>query len=221
MASVQSCIRAKVKLGEFPAPKGAEAFCAYGISSSKRLIPEMENAARQTLNYSMTFEDLGERLRLLDGWALHDLSNFRKRCRDGVIQSLDLFLKVRPPGPSSIWVGCPEVMPRSSYESDEDEEGEDDGEDEDEDEGDGEDEDEEDLVLPRWLSRLLLTNQDNLKLQNFTHALDIHSRIHREYITALRNHRNCYFCLKVHLKNGSTFCTELGNTLAQARDKVT
>jgi hypothetical protein len=35
MVSVQSLIRAKIKLGEFPAPKGAEAFHAYAIASAK------------------------------------------------------------------------------------------------------------------------------------------------------------------------------------------
>jgi hypothetical protein len=62
MASVQSSIRAKVKLGEFPAPMGIEAFSAYAIASGKGLIPEMENAARQTLDYPVTFEILGEGL---------------------------------------------------------------------------------------------------------------------------------------------------------------
>ena len=60
MDSVQSSIRAKVKLGEFPAPKGAEAFSAYAIAWRKRLFLEMENAARQTLDLPMTFEILGE-----------------------------------------------------------------------------------------------------------------------------------------------------------------
>jgi hypothetical protein len=79
MASVQSAIRLQVKWGEFPAPKGAEAFAAYAIASAKMLIPEMENAARSTLDYSMTFENLGEGLRLFEGSALRDLVSFRKR----------------------------------------------------------------------------------------------------------------------------------------------
>jgi hypothetical protein len=79
MASVQSSIRILVKCGEFPAPKGAEAFTAYAIASAKRLIPEMENAARLTLTYSMTFEILGEGLRFFEGSALRDLASFRTR----------------------------------------------------------------------------------------------------------------------------------------------
>ena len=110
MVSVQSFIRAEVSRGASPAPKGAEAFPAYAIASAKGLIPEMENAARLTLDHPMTFEILGEGLRLFEGWALRDLVNFRKRCRDNLITCLDSFLEVQPPGPSSIWVGCPEVM---------------------------------------------------------------------------------------------------------------
>lgn len=80
MTSAQWVIRAKVKLGEFPVPKGAEAFSAYAIASRKGLIQEMEYAARQTMNYPVTFEILGEGLRLFEGWALRDLIDFRKRC---------------------------------------------------------------------------------------------------------------------------------------------
>jgi hypothetical protein len=80
MASVQSSIRILVKCGEFPVPKGTEAFAAYAIASAKMLIPEMENAARLTLDFPMTFENLGEGLRLFEGSALHDLASFRKSC---------------------------------------------------------------------------------------------------------------------------------------------
>jgi hypothetical protein len=69
MASVQSSIRAKVERGEFPAPKGTEAFLAYVIAGDKGLIPEMENAARETLNHPMSFELLGEGLQLFEGSA--------------------------------------------------------------------------------------------------------------------------------------------------------
>jgi hypothetical protein len=97
MASVQSTIRAEVKRGEFPVPKGAEVFPAYAIASAKGLIPEMENAARWTLNHPMTLETLGEGLRLFEGWALRDLAGFRKRCRDSFIVCLDSFLETQTP----------------------------------------------------------------------------------------------------------------------------
>jgi hypothetical protein len=79
MASVQSSIRILVRCGEFPGPKGAEAFAAYAIASAKGLIPEMENAARLTMDHPMTFEVLGEGLRYFEGSALCDLAIFRKR----------------------------------------------------------------------------------------------------------------------------------------------
>jgi hypothetical protein len=76
MDSVQSFVRAEVSRGASPGPKGAEAFPAYAITSAKDLIPEMENAVRLTLDHPMTFEILGEGLRLFEGWALRDLVNY-------------------------------------------------------------------------------------------------------------------------------------------------
>jgi len=194
MASVQSSIRAAVSYGAFPAPEGAEAFAAYSIASGKGLIPEMENAARQTLDHPMTFEILGERLRLFEGWALRDLASFRRRCRDNLVTCLDSFIKIKHRGPSSIWVGCPQVnqpswnMPPTS-------------------------------VLPTWLYQLLSRCQNDLKRQNFTDALDVPSRIREMYSTALKTHVSCNSCMLVHIENGSTFCAELENELAQAREK--
>jgi hypothetical protein len=96
MVSIQSSIRTEVKHGEFPAPKGAEAFAAYAIASTKELIPEMEDAARLTLDQPMTFELLGEGLRLFEGCALRDLVNFRQRCRNNLVACLNSFSPNRP-----------------------------------------------------------------------------------------------------------------------------
>ncbi len=79
MKSVQSDIRDGINLGRFPVPVEAEGFSAYAIASSMGLIPEMENAARLTLGYPMTFESLGEGLRSFKGRALCDLVRYRKR----------------------------------------------------------------------------------------------------------------------------------------------
>src|SRR6266403_904255 len=76
MVSAQSFVRTEVSRGGFPAPTGVEAFPAYAIASSKKLIPEMENAARHTLKHPMTFEILGGGLRLFEAWALRDLARF-------------------------------------------------------------------------------------------------------------------------------------------------
>jgi hypothetical protein len=194
MASVQSSIRAEVERGEFPAPKGAEAFAAYAIASAKGLIPEMEAAARLTLDRPMTFEILGEGLRLFEGSALRDLVDFRRRSRDSVVAYLDSFIKTQPAVPSGIWVGCPEDIPTKTYRAKN--------------------------VLPRWLNQLLSGNQNDLKVQKFTRPLDMHLRIRQEYLKALQNHAHCNYCLKVHIKRSSAFCAELEDKLAQARDKV-
>ncbi|KAH8985651.1 hypothetical protein EDB86DRAFT_2833065 [Lactarius hatsudake] len=78
MESVQSNIRDGIKLGRFPAPVEAEAFRACAIAGSLGLDPELENAARLTLRYPMTFESLGEQLRSFNGRALYDLIRYRK-----------------------------------------------------------------------------------------------------------------------------------------------
>ena len=199
MDSVQSSIRAEVSRGPSPVLKGAEAFSAYAIASAKGLIPEMEYAARLTLDHPMTFETLGEGLRLFESWALGDLFNFRRRCGESFIACLDLFLKVQPPGPSSIWGSCPgENVSGGAF-------GQQLGQ---------------CLVLPKWLNQLFSRSQNDLKLQKFTNPLDIHSRIRDKYLKALQNHAACNFCSGVHIRNGSTFCVELENKLLQARDKV-
>ncbi len=79
MVSVQSNIRAGIKVGTFPAPIEDEGFSAYAIASSMGLVPEMEHAAQLTLYYPMTFESLGEELRSCKGRALCDLVRYRKR----------------------------------------------------------------------------------------------------------------------------------------------
>jgi hypothetical protein len=190
MVSVLSSIRAKVKCGEFPEPRGVEAFTAYAIAASEGLVPEMESAARQTLDHPMTFKALGKRLRLFEGWALRDLASFRRRCRDRLIACLD------PPGPSSIWISCPEAASRASLEY------------------------RQNPVLPEWIIQLLSRNQNDLKLQSFTRSLDIQSKIRGEYFAALQSHGHCSSCSAVHMKNGLTFFAELENKLAQARNKV-
>jgi hypothetical protein len=112
MVSVQSSIRAEVDRGSFPAPVGTEVFRAYAIASRRRLIPETERAARLTLDYPMTFETLGEGLQLFEGWAVRDLVNFRRRCSENFVACLEPFLQFNTPGPSNIWVSCPEARGR-------------------------------------------------------------------------------------------------------------
>jgi hypothetical protein len=77
MESVQSDIRSAIKDGTFPAPVRAEGFSAYVLASAMGLVPEAENAARLTLDQPMTFDLLGEGLRLFKGRALCDLIRYR------------------------------------------------------------------------------------------------------------------------------------------------
>ena len=198
MILAQSYIRAEVKRGEFPVPKKTAAFPAYAIARTKGLIPEMESAARQTLESPMTFELLGEGLQLFEDSALQDLASFRMRVRDNLLTCLNSYDDVQPSGPSSIWVGCPEAMPTKPkdpfYRPK--------------------------RALPRWLTQVFAQNAIRVNLHVFTGRLDIHSRIRQEYLTALQNHASCLFCLAVHIRNGLTFCAELEKKLVQARDKV-
>ncbi|KAI9435059.1 hypothetical protein H4582DRAFT_1817840 [Lactarius indigo] len=77
MISIQSYIRDEMKRGRFPMPDRTESFRAYAIASNMGLTPEMENAARLTLDQPMTFESLGEGLRSFNGQALYDLVRYR------------------------------------------------------------------------------------------------------------------------------------------------
>jgi BTB/POZ domain len=121
MVEVQSYIRAEVKNRYdpwgFPPPFDFEdthsIFRTYAIASDKGLIPEMEDAARLTLDHPMTFVTLGEGLRFFHGSALRDLARFRKRCCDNIISCLKS-LEVDASGLSSIWVGCPSASTSQS-----------------------------------------------------------------------------------------------------------
>ncbi len=197
MIEVQSFIRTEVSRGVFPAPLGAEVFRAYAIARGKELIPEMEYAARLTLDYPMTFEALGEGLRLLDGCALRDLARFRKRCRDKLATCLEPFLEGYAPGPSCIWVGCPSHNRHSSRRHAP-----------------------QAGVLPSWLRQVLSRNNDELISQVFTHPLTTPSNIRGKYTAAIQGHTGCSFCLGVHVTKGSTYCAELESKLALALDQV-
>ncbi|KAI0253671.1 hypothetical protein BJV78DRAFT_1191208 [Lactifluus subvellereus] len=105
MTAVQSSVRAEMKSKNLLALTGTSTFRAYGIASAKGLGPEMETAARLTLDYPMTFESMGDQLSTFGGWALRDLARFRKRCRDSLVSCLESLLDSRLP-PLDIWVGC-------------------------------------------------------------------------------------------------------------------
>jgi hypothetical protein len=198
MVSVQSLIRAEVSSGEFPAPKGPEAFSAYVIASSKGLIPEMENAARQTLEHPMTFEIFGEGLRSIEGWALRDLANFRKRCRNNLVACFKSFLQLGQP-PFNIWAPCVDsrhLARHSSFNQT--------------------------GASPLWLTQIF-QNRLNESCDVFSKPLFNPRSIRWEYLSALNDHISsniCISCTKVHAQKGEAFCKELEDRLTQALDEV-
>ncbi|KAH9023509.1 hypothetical protein EDB84DRAFT_1508680 [Lactarius hengduanensis] len=190
MASIQSSIRTEIKSWGPIVLTGTVAYRAYAISSSAQLHPEMGTSARFTLDFPMTLEDLSDELSLFEGWALRDLVRYRKRCRDGLVSTLQSFLV-----PPNIWVVCTAdslahipcrtVFPR---------------------------------WLQDIFSRHIQTLQEpftNPLLKpssirgEYLAALNTH-------ITS----QNCLPCMKVHTLKGETFCEELERTLTQALDKV-
>jgi hypothetical protein len=195
MDSVQSFIRAEVNRGEFPSPTGAEAFAAYAIASGKRLIPEMENAARLTLEHPMTFEFLGEGLRSFEGWALRDLANFRKRCRDNLVACFESFLDLGQP-PFNVWTSCtgrsdPFLTSETGF-------------------------------SPSWLTALFRKHLDRSR-EAFSKPFFNPQRIQSEYFSAIEFHITSYHCLsctKAHALKGVKFCNDLEDRLTQALSEV-
>jgi hypothetical protein len=204
IASMQSYIRAEVSLGVFPTPKGTEAFSAYAIASGKGLLPEMEDAACQTLDYPMTFEILGEGLRLFEGWALRDLANFRKRYRDNLVSCFKSFIETEE-SQFKIWTQCYKYdQNRSSsysvsnlYMSNKN-------------------------GLPSWLAELYKRKLDESH-EAFSKSLFDPRNIHGEYLSALRAHiksDDCVSCTKLHTEKGEMFCNDLEDRLTQALNEV-
>ena len=205
MASVQLSLRAEASRGVFPTPKGMEAFSAYAIASGKGLIPEMENAARQSLDHPMTFEALGEGLRLFEGWALRDLVRFRKRCRDNLVACFKSFLQLSQ-SPFNVWIPCNQLFQNStSYwytysNPDQETTG----------------------YSPSWLTDLFQKHVDEL-CESFSKPLLSPRSIHKEYFSALEGHINSYRCIscaKVHALKGEQFCKDLKDRVTQALSEV-
>ena len=194
MASVQSFIRDGVNRGAFPAPE--DAFRAYAIASGIGLIPEMENAARQTLDHPMTFEILGERPRLFDGWALRDLANFRRRCRDNLVSCFESFIEPEPP--FNIWAYCSQSF-RTHISC---------------------------PKLPSWLARIFQKHLDesrkafSMPLFNPQSIRGEYLSALKDHINDEYNSFKCASCPTIHSLNGETFCKELEDRLTQALNEV-
>ena len=208
MFAVISAIRAEVSHGKFPVLVEVQAFRAYALASSNRLVPEMENAARHTLDYPMTFEYLGSELELFEGWALRVLADFRRLYRDNLVSCLESFLDVRS-GPSKIWVGClskvqhPNARPALLFNT----------------QPSAHEAKKKEPTLPSWLHGFLSQQIGELR-KSFTNALINPSSIREGYLTALRSHavqNDCTLCLKVHAQEGDKYCGELYERLMEAR----
>jgi hypothetical protein len=203
IATVQSSIRDKVSQGEFPAPNGAEAFSAYLIARSKGLILETERAAHQTLDHPMTFEILGERMKLSESWALRDLSNFRKRYRDNLMSCLKSFLNTDE-SQFNIWTSCDYHTSSRGYSSSR------------RSSTNGS------LRVPSWLAELY-RKHINESQEAFSKSLFNSRSVRGEYLSAVQAHinsQNCFSCTKIHAEKGETFCKNLEDRLTRVLNEV-
>ena len=201
MVSIQSYIRTEIKRGTFPSPVGTEAFRGYSIASSMGLTPEMENAARLTLDYPMTFESLGEGLRSFKGQELCDLVRYRKCCRDNIVSCLDSFFNVR--SRCQMWASCqewfigrdPENIPRPLESAPRN-------------------------TPPTWLCSFFTSKSAEIR-KGFINAIFSPSTILEGYLVALKDHTQlyCNSCAHVHIE-GQVFFKELENELTQALEMV-
>ena len=206
MPGVQFSIRSEVNYRKLAAETGEQAFRAYAIARRHGLSAETTISAHLTLDYPMTIEGLGSSLHQFEGWALRDLSTFRKSCRDDILSCFETFLDVHN-GPSKIWIGCP--AGKTPYNNAKNEE----------------------AVLPLWLSSIFTKEITELK-QTYTNPFIQPSTIREKYLTALRSHtippppsswgssKDCEFCFGVHARRGEEYCIELEEKLALSRDKA-
>lgn len=133
---------------------------------------------------------------MFEGWAIRDLANYRRRCSDNLVTCLGLYLEVGPSGPSSIWIGCPEVMPSTSSEC------------------------QQSRALPKWLSRVLSRNLNGLVLHNFTQSLNLGPMLWKEYCTAFSSHDDCNFCLRIKARCCLSYRLILQDKIEEAKEKV-
>ena len=152
----------------------------------------MENAARQTLEHPMTFEIFGERLRWVEGWALRDLANFRKRCRDKLVTCFESFLRLGKFGQSPFNIlAC--FDQRNIFQR-----------------------------APQWLVQLFKNRLVELRdacSKPFFNPRSIR-REYLSALNAHTSSSICVSCVKVHAQKGEAFCKELEDRLTKALDEV-
>ena len=211
MVGVQSRIRGEIQTRTFPTLTGVETFRSYAISSGGQLPSEAEKLAHLTLEFPMTFEYLCDELPSFQGWALRDLVNFRKRCRDNIVSCFESFLRFNQP-PLNIWIACTGCTghdvgycrncgrnyPSSNRST-----------------ATG--------PPPPWLTQLFQKHINECR-EAFSKPLFNPQSIRKLYLSALKDHissmTNCISCTKVHAQRGETFYEELTDRLTLALSEV-
>jgi hypothetical protein len=192
MDTVSSTVR-----GEIGLPTTKAAFGAYAIASSKRLLPEMEAAARLTLDHPMMFEILVDALPLFEGSALLDLVRFRKRCHDKLLSFFVGFVDGHG-SLSSPWYGCRKTKrPHSALQSDKG-------------------------ILAGWFHDLLSRHISDLQ-ETYTCPLPKSPSLRKGYNEALRAHisgTQCSFCSNLHATGGEALREKWLRGLTRARNCV-
>jgi len=176
MDAVQSSIRAGVSRKKL---LSGGAFHVYAVAYSKGLIPETAIAARNTLGYPLTFEALGDSLRLFEGGALCDLTDFRLRSIDNFSSNLNSF-SCRAKGPSKIWVGCPTAKGGKNASN-----------------------------LPTWLEFLhsgpIQARKFSETIPTSAQLCDRYMKALQSHV----KEKDCNFCMKVHTLEGEKYCDNL------------
>ena len=195
MDVAQSSIRAEVGR-RLQSSTRNRVFRMYATAYRKGLAPEVAMAARLTLGHPLTFESLGDTLRLFEGRALRDLADFRLRSIHNFCLNWRLFSDFLN-GPSKIWVGCPTAN-----------------------------RDDEDHRLPAWMQdclRVELVTADTLSTlmlrTRFTETIPTSVYLCDKYSKGLQRHvkeKNCKFCMKMHILEGGSFCAKMKDISARA-----
>ncbi|KAF8262692.1 hypothetical protein EI94DRAFT_1743016, partial [Lactarius quietus] len=219
MGPVQSSIRAEVcrKRGSLFTLNETQVFRAYAMASRWKLIPEMKMAAHLSLDHPMTFDSLGDELRLFEGWALRALLKFRMHYRDNLIPCFKSFADTST-GPSKIWNACPGPKLRFSnvvgsisssifferVEGMENSRGV--------------------PGPPAWLHDVFRFSKESTCLWLPMYPFVAPSDIRAKYLLAMQEHvtkDKCTSCLEAHAMKGETYIVELERAVTQARDKTT
>jgi hypothetical protein len=232
MGAVQSFIRAKASQRKL---SPLDVFRAYALASSWRLIPEMNMAARLSLNLRMSLGYLGDELQRFEGWALRALVKYRMLHQANFIMCLKFFLDACT-SPSKIWIACPgpKAPPLNTYSHfgficeafirdltnlsgtrgplapriDAD--------------GHGGSEASA-PTLPMWLYDVFTNEIVSAATMAPELRLVTPSDIRAKYLSALQKHVSkdkCTPCLEVHAMEGEKYMVELERALTQARNNV-